>query len=224
MRELPCVAGPSVTAGMSHNCASKPSSGQVTCWGMYHQKAPTQVNLVPEQFAAVSWSVVNAGDDFSCGIMAGTSWLFCGGPDGDKHPVYPLPDDAFVAGISYSAVSAGYSGTCALKSGSGLIQCKGGGHNNPKPWGSPGDPPGYWNQTLLLLYTDLRWTSISVGSDFACGIVSGSGEIHCWPPSTAQTTPPTTYGWSTVSSGVAHACGLLGPVDNRTMRCCESPC
>lgn len=189
---------------------------------MYHQKAPTQVNLVPEEFAAVSWSVVNAGDDFSCGIMAGTSWLFCGGPLGDKSGVYPLSNDEFVTGISYSAVSAGYSGTCALQSGSGLIQCEGGSKNKPQAWGTPGDPEGSWPLDSLLLYTDLRWTSISVGSEFACGILSGSGEIHCWGKNRpTQTTPPTPFGWSTVSTGVDHACGLRGPVDNRTMLCCE---
>lgn len=63
--DLPCIAGPSVTAGTSHNCASKPSSGTVACWGVY-RKVPSQVDLVPAQFAATSWSVVNAGDDFSC--------------------------------------------------------------------------------------------------------------------------------------------------------------
>lgn len=178
--------------------------GTATCVGRFINNDLNVSAAVPSEHAAKVWAVVGAGYDFTCGITADLGELVCWGPLASAYP--PTPDTV----KGWGRLFVGITGVCAVPANNQTaMSC----------WGNPG--PSYLtpdNPNNVNPNGD-SWISVSIGFDFACGILKSStvagtiNKLKCWgqfndygrfnvPVSATGPYPD----WSAVSAGATHAC------------------
>lgn len=229
-RQYPTMVGPfiswqSVDAAYQNTCGVT-TEGHLYCWGQndYGQLGDgTNIdrNNITRVGAGVDWTAVAVGAEHACGLAAGAAKCWGSndyGQLGDGDTTNRLVP-ALVSGPTWSAVDAGTFHNCAVKDGD--IWC----------WGNnAGGPLGDGTTTMrttpvALVEPDLSivWTSVSGGRDHSCAITSESS-LYCWGSDFygqvgdggfggSVTPKPVTHvgvetGWSVVSTGTQHTCGI----------------
>ena len=170
-----------------------------------------------------SWLSVAGGSHYTCGIRADSS-LWCWGWNafhqlGDGTRTTRLRPERIGTSAGWAEVSAGQDSTCAVKV-DGSLWCWG---NNDA--GQLGTGDQHDAKMPRRVGTAKDWSRVSVGGDarisFACATKS-DGTAWCWGDDSYgqlgdgtpgdRTLIPTEVsanaGWSTVSAGGEHTCGL----------------
>ena len=168
-----------------HTCARLVDSGAV-CWGggVHGELGDGTMNSAfdPVAVAGVRGSVsLAAGADHTCAVVPGGS-VECWGANDDGQlgtgtassalSTAPVP----VIGVSDAvAVGAGFQSSCALIA-DGTVECWG---NNSYGQLGDGDTTIVMSPTPVAVLGLSGATSLSVGYQHACAVVSGGG-VRCW--------------------------------------------
>jgi alpha-tubulin suppressor-like RCC1 family protein len=146
-----------------------------------------------EQTPKGSYRRVSVGFDHGCAIRAEEpriGELDCWGRD-DKGQASP-PAGKFIE------VAAGYAHTCALRP-NGTAQCFG-----RDPRGASKPPAG------------TRFTAITAGKGFSCGLTKTDASVECWGESENDQSAGAIGHFAMVSSGAHHSCALA---EDGTLEC-----
>lgn len=214
-----------IDAGRAHTCGVLEETGQVLCWG---EDGQGQLSGAPSQ---QGWTHVSAGGDGACAWVQGGGDFVCWG-DLAGEPLegcggrLPMPENA-QANPANLAVGSGHA--CALLD-SGLLRCWGDnclGEASP-PWGRFVDVSSgalhscalnaegsalCWGEGEGSLpvsgLEDTRWSLLSAGLGFTCGLLEGSGRARCWGDGeSGQLSLPTGEAMTQISAGWFHSCAL----------------
>lgn len=215
-----------VSPDLNHSCALK-SDGTAWCWGFNFSgqvgDGTTTQRLVPTQVGSDSdWAEITTGSSHTCGLRTdGSAWCWGAGDLGKlgngKHgkifsdvPVRVKGDHTFVT------LDAGDEHTCAIAT-DGTLWCWGSNENGQLGIGSKGrndmrDEP-------VQVGTSTRWSSISGGSGWTCGIQKRAAG-WCWGDNafgqlgdgtrTSRTVPVRVSGsgtWAAIVAGGVQTCG-----------------
>lgn len=216
-----------VSVGAITTCGVR-TTGRLYCWG-YGQGGElgdggTSDQAVPTEVAGgfSTWRSVSVGAQHACAIRA-PGRLYCWGDNVTGVLGNGTLDDAsvprLVAGgfTDWTSVSAGNNSTCGRRA-NGRLYCWG-----RDATGQLGNGPVQGDRTTpgLVAGGFTNWTSVSTGTQFACGR-RAPGRLYCWGynglgqlgigSQTDQQSPVLVQGgftdWSQVSAGGVHACGI----------------
>jgi alpha-tubulin suppressor-like RCC1 family protein len=223
-----------VAAGASHTCGIR-SGGALYCWG---DNGAGQLGLgslagveLPTPIAepASGWTAIAAGEGHTCGLRGGE--LYCWGANdvgqlgvGSGEAEIGRPTRVGDA-ADYSAISLGKAHTCALRGQ--VLYCWG---DNALGRLGAGrlDAPVRAVPALPVGGAAARWTAVSTGWSFTCGLRT-DGSRWCWGSNNLQQlgcdrgTPCATQSevwepargdartdWEAIAAGGTHACGRRG--------------
>jgi hypothetical protein len=213
----------SVAAGYLHTCAIS-VDGAAYCWGSNDTQrlgAPSVATpcasgsgncaLAPVRVeTTVTFSQITAGETHTCAIATDLSaycwgWNSVGelGTGAAAGTFAPTPQKV-AGGLNFKLIRAHARHTCALGT-DGAAFCWG--RNGS---GETGQAPLYNANVPLPISAD-RFTALSTGNSFTCGITTGKTAL-CWGDLTGQTARQVPYSPSTpidlteVSLGFGHAC------------------
>lgn len=219
-----------MSAGDSHSCGIR--AGELYCWGSGTDGrlglGDTLERLVPTQVGALdTWSQLDVGKSHSCAISGGSLYCFGENDEGElgqgnhgNGTELQVPTAVGVA-TDWQMVSAGERHTCGIRNESGNFRLYCWGANSSRQLGL-GDTTRRTTPTQVGTATD--WTSVYAGNNTTCGLRSG-GALYCWGRNgdgqvginntSTQATPalvtvPASSGWTAVSVGEVHTCGILG--------------
>jgi alpha-tubulin suppressor-like RCC1 family protein len=220
-----------LSAGYNFACALV-ADGSVQCWGANGSgqlgNGMTTSSSTPVAVSGlVSATEISAGYGSACALSGGT--VRCWGTNdygelgnGTMTPSHvPVAVDGLSGAIG---VSAGGQEACAVLSG-GAVQCWGADYNGQLGNGSTavtGNCYGDLCSTTPVAVSGITSaTAVSVGSNFACAVLSG-GTVECWGDNeygelgdgttTSSATPVAVHGLTgaiAVSVGEESACALL---------------
>jgi alpha-tubulin suppressor-like RCC1 family protein len=191
------------------------STGTLWGWGRYFDKQPDIVAVD----ATTTWKAPTAGLRHFCGLQ-GTGTLWCWGQNtdgrvGDGTTTRRAAPVQVGSWTNWTAVSAGVSHTCGIRALA--MYCWG--SNATGKVGANTGTASYSSPTAVN-GTNTNWSSVSVGSEHACGIRT-TGYLSCWGlnssgqlgiASTTNALAPTQVGsatdWVAVSAGGSHTCGI----------------
>ncbi len=146
-----------------------------------------EVNPINPPSANLMVSTVSSGGLWICGLSLADGVPTCWGDAVAGAP----------AASKFVDVSVGEVHACLL-SECGDVSCWGGGPGLDTP------PAG------------VRFSSIAVGSYFACGVASGSGAVRCWGVDDSGQSDPPQGSFVSVTTGKKHACAIA---TDATVRC-----
>jgi alpha-tubulin suppressor-like RCC1 family protein len=225
----PALVFTELTAGNDFTCAL--SGGKRYCFGgaYYYQnglptRLPAQAPATVD--AASEWSSVAGSFQHACALDSSAD-LRCWGLNTDRQlgsdQVSVSPAPLTVAGPWTRAIAGGRS-SCGLRAGTSALECWGANDAGQLGRGSktfPGTP------TPAPVSGGGAWSTAALGYDYACGVKAG-GTLHCWGANAwgqlgtgddeerLDPTPiGTSTGWTAVSAGTMHACG----VDAGVLKC-----
>ncbi|KAK7305403.1 hypothetical protein VNO77_43309 [Canavalia gladiata] len=151
--------------------------------------------LVPFILPNVSFDAISGGRNFFCGLRSGGLSLLCwdtNTPNASFCPKRVFHSET----IQLTDVAVGDAQVCAREVQSGVVRCWRGSGGVKFP--SPGE--------------GLRFSSITSGCGFSCGILRENGKILCWGDEGANGGEiQTKFGNLSMSSlvaGVSHVCGF----------------
>ena len=171
-----------VSAGYAHSCGLE-RDGTAWCWGDGRKAAlgngTNSVLRWPERIATEHrFTQVVAGGSFTCGMTADGTALCWGtsevAPNWPKPTLQPLAIGTFGAG---ARLTAGRRHACVLDA-SGRVWCWGWNVDGETGTGSSGIASSLVATPTPVL-GDLRFVSISAGSNFTCGATT-IGQLLCW--------------------------------------------
>lgn len=143
----------------------------------------------------MSFQSVAGGQNFVCGLMSGGSTLLCWDIRTAMLNTAPQPRRVFFnRSVELTDLSVGEDHVCAREVQSGVVRCWRGGESlfpNPE--------------------LGLRFSSITSGKDFSCGILRNSSQVSCWGSNGVADLIETQFGSQSMLSlvaGVSHACGI----------------
>lgn len=192
-------------------CWGRNNNGQLGNGNTTNQDRPVRVS------GSGTWIDIAAGTGFSCGIKTGgTAW--CWGSDlygnlGNNTSLTNSLTPVQVSGTGWTQIEADSMFACGIKS-AGTAWCWGYGN-----YGQIGNgTTKVENPVPAQVSGTGTWTSISVGSSFACGVKSG-GTGWCWGlgdkgrlgngSDANRSTPVQVSGsWKRIDAGSAYACGI----------------
>ncbi|CAN6580443.1 unnamed protein product [Malus baccata var. baccata] len=170
----------------------------VTCYGS--NSAITYG--APNRFPFIG---LTAGDGFVCGLLMDSNQPYCWGSSGYIQMGVPQP---IVKDAQYLEISAGDYHMCGLRKpltgrlrNTSFVDC----------WG--------YNMTKNYVF-DGQIQSISAGSEFNCGLFSQNRTVFCWGDETSSrviSLIPKDMRFRKISAGGYHVCGILEPVNSRTV-------
>jgi alpha-tubulin suppressor-like RCC1 family protein len=217
-----------VAAGQNSACAVE-SDGGLLCWGantwasngyaLPGSPTPTPVTLVQGAVASLSMAVTQG----ISGLVFPANLAITQGGAADEFGLYYAPSQELTSGVT--AGSAGADSLCALTS-AGAVSCWG--DDSVGQLGDNADlsqPPTSSDYPSQVYGLTSGATAVSVGTQFACAIVSGSAK--CWGDDyynelgsnsvsqNASSVPVqvsgVTSGAIAISAGNSEACALLQP-------------
>lgn len=161
-----------IGAGATHTCAVA-LDGSAYCWGKNDDGQlgghPDTVSLVPAPVqGGHRFRTVSTGFRLTCGIDGAGTPLCWGGAWGDE----PRP---MAGGLALATLSVGSSHLCALDE-EGRAYCWG--DNDEGQLGDGTRIPRGIDEAPVPVATELRFTTLSVGTDHSCGVADGIG--YCW--------------------------------------------
>jgi alpha-tubulin suppressor-like RCC1 family protein len=230
-----------ITAGELHTCGIGMDDGAY-CWGInqFGVLGVTEVTSTcggspcsPTPVRAVgtrTFVTLDAGASHTCGTETGGATV-CWGANIWGELGSEMLGVGSTSGITVSStrtfprLSAGYRFSCALDAGAELL-CWGTGEEGQlattdiSNCDSPSIGRFHCSATPVPANSQLRFSSISVGAAFGCGI-STTATLHCWGyngqgqlgtddfvTNTKPVDVKTTGTWSSVTAGYFHACAL----------------
>lgn len=226
----------SVVVGEDHTCGIV-EGGRAYCWG-FNQSGQLGDGTNTDRFTPTAvagqhtFTSLNAGITHTCGLTSDGT-LYCWGRNsegqlGDGSTSERNVPTPVSGGRTFVAVSAGGLHTCALTA-EGIAYCWGSASDGQLGDGRSG--VGEFALQPTRVTGGLRFDSLSAGGLHACG-VTREGAVHCWGSDSAgalgteatetcedglgnlapcSATPVAVTGGSgftSVSAGVAHTCGV----------------
>jgi alpha-tubulin suppressor-like RCC1 family protein len=185
-----------VSAGATYTCILGSASTRTRCWGTAERGAlgngpplSDATETAVEADVGGNVTAIGTGDRHTCAIDANKNGLCWGdnnfGQLGNPDIAGPLdaPGNR-IAGGQALAVGAGGNFTCIIAAADSTVRCFGGNQNGelgragapdtathptPEPVVQPGAPSAH-----------IQASSIGVGREHACAVLTGSGEVVCW--------------------------------------------
>jgi alpha-tubulin suppressor-like RCC1 family protein len=210
-----------ISAGGGHACALL-TNGTVVCWGFNEYgelgngstSPPTGDSKTPVAVTGLTGVVaISAGDLHTCAVLSGGT-VQCWGHNAYGQLGNGSTTDSdtpvTVTGLTGAVgVSAGDTSTCAVLTG-GTVQCWG---DNAEGQLGTGSTSTATVTTPIAVSGLVGATSVSVGFESACAVLTG-GTLQCWGTSyESVTTPPLTVsglaGVIQASVSFEHTCALL---------------
>jgi hypothetical protein len=170
--------------GGAHACALAAGSGEAFCWGDndYGQLGTGDSTISPEPVAVATslrFAAITTGTTHTCGLLA-TGEVYCWGYNSQGQlgtgTTEGSPTPALVSGpVRFTALDAGSLDTCGIAD-NGDAYCWG--YNI---FGEVGTGQFVFEPVLTpsLVVGGHKWTGLSVGSGFACGLTV-EGPAYCW--------------------------------------------
>jgi alpha-tubulin suppressor-like RCC1 family protein len=216
-----------VSMGTDNGCAIKAADNSLWCWGnngsgQVGQGYVSAIIDTPTQvMAGTQFQAVSNGEIHNCAITT-TGALYCWGYNNNGEcgttatSNYEATPKRVQSPDTFIAVSAGGTHTCAIRTGGNLF-CWGENYSGQIGNGTQTSP-------VLIPYNHGgNFTAVAAGGSHSCGITGGI--LRCWgydyygtlgvaPPvspyvyPSEQTVPGS--GWTQVSAGGSHTCGLKG--------------
>ena len=177
----------SLSVGFYGNCAIEVETGLAYCWGwnrfgslgdgtLTTRWVPTLVHSGSLRFRSIS-----ASGDLTCGVQAETGLGYCWGREGrigdGTLAQRTVPTLVGTAGdrIRFSSINVG-GHACGLEAETGRAYCWGSNES-----GQLGDGTTMQRLTpTLVAGGQLRFSSISPGGAFTCGVEAQTGVGYCW--------------------------------------------
>lgn len=149
------------------------------------------ISLLPN----ISFEAISGGQSFFCGLRYGGSTLLCWGTDDVTGDWRSKPRRIYYNDtVSLTDLAVGADQVCAREVVSGVAKCwRGGRFRFPSP------------------DVGLRFSTITSGSGFACGILKNNSRVFCWGSNAIGAEIETQFGdllMLSLVAGESHACGL----------------
>jgi alpha-tubulin suppressor-like RCC1 family protein len=219
-----------MSAHVSFHACGEAITGGAFCWGRdtlgeLGNGTPGVTNPTPTSVTGGhTFAGLSVGNFFTCGWEAGGNG-FCWGDNAhgrlglgtaiDTSVTTPSP---VTGGIAFSAMSAGNIHVCGITS-TGQMYCWGSGGNGALGHGDRSDVST--PQQVPNSGTGLKFTSVSAGADFTCGLTTAK-EAWCWGANihgelgdgvidSSGTPNPTKVlgsGFEVLSAGFFHTCAV----------------
>lgn len=178
----PAVTWRTISAGFQHACGIS-TRGGAYCWGDGRKGAlgngTDAIRRMPQRVAGThDWEQIGAGGDYTCGLTTGGD-LYCWGK---AQPVPGWPETQWVpAKVALQAparsLAVGRRHACILD-GEGRALCWGWNVDGESGTGTSGLQASML-ATPTPVDSDSRFTLLSAGLDFTCGVTT-SGGVECW--------------------------------------------
>ena len=221
-----------VSAGSWNTCGIQVDRS-LWCWGFSGDHVlgrGTQIGDAGEPTKIPSdqhWATVELGASHACAITT-ASTLYCWGQPGSGRLGVTAPDTSVPRQVGtergWTDVSAGGAHTCGIRDGA--LYCWG-----LNRLGQVGDGTVTDRTTPTPIGSATDWTSVSAGGGHTCAI-RDTDDLYCWGSATTgqrgtgsvvpdatpyPTSTPTLVGsgWSSVSAGGKHTCGVSTAGDVR---------
>jgi alpha-tubulin suppressor-like RCC1 family protein len=167
-----------VYAGDTASCVID-DTAQLFCWGTINGEmfAPTKISPA----GSTTWSSVALAVDHACALASDTSAAWCWGNNGSEqlgvttttaatavNAVTKLHNGAVDA---FAAIAVRDQQSCGVRAGTGELVCWG-----TNAFGLRGDGPPATDDATVD--SARAWTTVALGSDFACAIADQS--VYCW--------------------------------------------
>lgn len=195
----------SIAAGASRVCAIHQSSKKVSCWpnALSDWDDGYGYLSVPDDLKDTEFKSLSVGYDHACGLLKGGSSIQCWHADGTRS------DSRGWGQEDIGRFSAGTFYTCGIQEGLNAIRCWG---ENPREiFGDDArvvDDMSV-NPVILINSPKGKFSAVSVGLDYVCGIEKDSSKLKCWGHlSLSQPTSPPEVKVSAVSVAFSHGCAI----------------
>ncbi|TYJ20609.1 hypothetical protein E1A91_A08G006700v1 [Gossypium mustelinum] len=139
----------------------------------------------------VSFESISGGKTVFCGLRSGGFSLHCW----DTRALFNPKRIYLNYNVSLTDLAVGVDHVCAREVSSGIARCWRG--NRGSPFSSPGD--------------GLKFSKITSGNGFSCGILMNSSKVVCWGYNEISVEIQTQFGnlsMSNLVAGDSHVCGL----------------
>lgn len=224
-----------ISSGASHNCGLTPE-GAAYCWGfntsgqLGDASTTERRNPVPvvHPTAAPAFSAIASGYEHSCAMTPeGTAYCWGANDFGQlgNGSVADATSPVAVTGAQvFTTLGLGTRHTCGLTA-AGEAYCWG--FNNAGALGDGTRTDRAVPAPVVPLTGALTFSALDAGYEHACGVAT-TGEVYCWGSNTfgqlgngttsaGATTNPvavnTPVGFSTITGGLSHSCGLSAAGD-----------
>ena len=171
------------TLGELHGCLIKTGS-TASCWGYNANNRVTGEGSLgttygqPTPLSLANVTRISAGQTHTCALAGGALLCWGNGSKGQVGNGQTAGNNAQTAVqgslSSVAALDAGYSHTCAID-GAGAAWCWGGNAH-----GECGTGTGAVISTPVPVAGGHKWTAISAGNQFTCGIEATTNKGFCW--------------------------------------------
>ncbi|KAL5748092.1 hypothetical protein ACOSQ2_025389 [Xanthoceras sorbifolium] len=179
------------------------SYGSATVCGIVAREATQRVQCFQDGktirvLPNVSFQAISGGRNFLCGLRSGGLSLFCWETRALVKSSFE-PKRLYYSGTGQLAdVTVGDDHVCAREVNSGEVRCwRGGDRRGKSQFPSPG--------------VDLKFSKITSGNGFSCGILKNNSRIFCWGGSEIGAEIQRQFGdlsMLNLVAGDSHACGL----------------
>jgi len=208
-----------------HTCGLT-TEGKAYCWGYNGWGAlgaNSNLSQSPTPVAVASnltFRSISAGSDHACAVTVDNVAYCWGNNDWRQLGVGTAATSApvQVSNIAFSSISAGASFTCGVAT-SGSTYCWGANSIGQTGDGKTINYGNVFVSTPQAVVGGLAFKSVSLGSQYACGVTNG-GQGYCWGSNntkfgsgnvTDSSSPVAVAGGLTfrsISTGYGHACGV----------------
>lgn len=146
----------------------------------------------------ISFEAISGGLNFLCGLRSGGLAVLCWETAAISHFSSLQPKRIYYSNtVRLTDLTVGDVQVCAREVNSGMVKCWRGVGRGKSSFPSPG--------------VALKFSTITSGSGFTCGILMNNSRVHCWGNSDVGTEIERQFGNLTMLNlvaGESHACGL----------------
>lgn len=145
----------------------------------------------------VSFESISGGQTFFCGLLSGGFSVLCWETLAATNSSFQPKRIYCSNSIQLTDLTVGDNQVCAREVNSGIAKCWRGKGRGRSPFPSPG--------------VDLRFSTLTSGSGFTCGILRNNSRVYCWGNSDVGDEIQSQFGNLTMLNlvaGESHACGL----------------